>query len=174
MGRYICSLILFSLVSNPTSKNELAAVVSFEDSAEKLRSCLQAIRTWVPKVVVVIREDEDTAKQVVDELNLSACIHTVSTTLARWESGLSQVNARWVLLLRSNEVITGQLRKTITEKIKTNSGDSYRYPISPTMVFLKKRLKYSLDWYDSQPSCLAHLPKNINTISQLEKKTCKI
>ena len=161
-------------MSNPTSKNELAAIVSFEDSAEKLRACLQALNTWVPKVTVVIREDEDAAKQIVDELNLSACIHTVSTTLARWESGLSQVNARWVLLIRSNEVITGQLRKTIVEKIKTNSGNSCRYPLPLTVVFLKKRLKYSLDWYDSQPSCLAYLSKNINTISHLKKKTCKI
>ena len=71
------------------SKNHLAAVVSFEGSTDKLRSCLETLRNWVPEIIVVIRDNEDSAKQVIDEFNLSACIHSISMTTVRWECGLS-------------------------------------------------------------------------------------
>ena len=156
-------------MTNPTSKKHLAAVVSFEDSVNKLRSCLEALRNWVPEVTVVIQEDEDSAKEIIEEFKMSVCIHSTSTTSARWEYGLTQINASWVLLVRSNEIITGQLRKSIAEKIKVNADNPCQYLLKSTIIFLKKRLKYSLDWYDSQPSCLTYLPKNVATIQKLKK-----
>ena len=104
-------------MTNPTSKKHLAAVVSFEDSVNKLRSCLEALRNWVPEVTVVIQEDEDSAKEIIEEFKMSVCIHSTSTTSARWEYGLTNINTLWVLLVRSNEIITGQLRKSIVDKI---------------------------------------------------------
>ncbi|SVC45328.1 uncharacterized protein METZ01_LOCUS298182, partial [marine metagenome] len=53
-------------VNNPTSKTDLAAVVSFEGSVEKLRSCLEALKSWVPEIVVVIGENENSAKDVIN------------------------------------------------------------------------------------------------------------
>ena len=49
-------------MNNPTSKTDLAAVVSFEGSVEKLRSCLEALKSWVPEIVVVLGENENSAK----------------------------------------------------------------------------------------------------------------
>lgn len=70
-------------MTDPISKNRLAAVVFFEGSTDKLRSCLETLRNWVPEIIVVIRDNEDSAKQVIDEFNLSACIHSISMTTAR-------------------------------------------------------------------------------------------
>ena len=154
---------------NPTSKNYIAAVVSFEGSTDKLRSCLDALRNWTPEIIVVIRDNEDSAKKIIDEFNMSVSIHSATTTSSRWEYGLTQVNAPWVLLVRSNEIITGQLRKSIVEKIKNNGDIPCRYQLKPTIIFLKKRLKYSLDWHDSQPSYLTYLPKNVATTQNLKK-----
>ena len=123
---------------NPTSKKHLAAVVSFEDSGDKLRSCLEALRNWAPEVTVVIQEDEDSAKEIIEEFKMSVCIHSTSTTSARWEYGLTQINASWVLLVRSNEIITGQLRKSIAEKIKVNVDNPCQYLLKSTIIFLKK------------------------------------
>ena len=109
-------------MNNPTSKKDLAAVVSFEDSVEKLRSCLEALKTWVSEITVVIQEEENSARNVINELNMSICVHSVASTSARWECGLTQINTPWVLLVRSNEIVTGQLRKTIIEKIKSNDN----------------------------------------------------
>ncbi len=156
-------------MDSSTPKNDLAAVISFEGSAEKLHSCLESLKTWIPKIIIVLRENENSAKEIIDKFNASIYIHSASTTFDRWECGLTQVNTSWVLLIRSNEIVTGQLRKTIVERTKTNGGDSCKYVLPATIIFLKKRLKYPLDWHDSHPSFLAYLPKNVSTIQELKK-----
>ena len=156
-------------MNTSTKKNNITAIVSFEDSLEKLQSCLQALNTWVPQIIVVLREDKEIKNQIVDKFNVSVYSQKLSTTRTRWEFGLNQTNTPWALLIRSNEIVTGQLRKAITDKIKTHGEKVHRYLLPLTIVFLKKRLKYSLDWNDSQPSHLLHTFKTINTISQQEK-----
>ena len=129
-------------MNEPISKKHLSAVISFEDSTEKLSSCLQALVNWVPKIIVVLPDGEDIAKQIIDEFRVSVCVNRASTTQTRWEQGLSQISSHWVLLMRSNEIITGKLRKEITDKVKSQESHFVRYPLSPTIVFLKKQLKY--------------------------------
>ena len=73
------------------------------------------------------------------------------------------------MLIRSNEIVTGQLRQAITEKIKTSVGKTHKYLLPLTIVFLKKRLKYPLDWNNSQASLLAQNSKVINDVNQQGK-----
>ena len=156
-------------MNTTTKKNNITAVVSFEGSLEKLQSCLQALNTWIPQIIVVLPEGKEIGKQIVDKFNVSVCSQKPSTTSTRWESGLNQTNTPWALLIRSNEIVTGQLRKAITEKTQTNGEKAHRYLLPLTMVFLKKRLKYLVDWKDSPPSHLIYNFKGINTVSQYEK-----
>lgn len=161
-------------MNEPISKKYLSAVISFEDSTEKLSSCLQALVNWVPKIIVVLPDGEDIAKQIIDEFRVSVCVNRASTTQTRWEQGLSQINSHWVLLMRSNEIITGKLRKEITDKVKSQENHFVRYPLSPTIVFLKKQLKYPLDWHDSQPSYLTYLSQEKITPDPLKEKHEKL
>ena len=153
-------------MNTATKKNNITAVVSFEGSLEKLQSCLQALNTWIPQIIVVLPENNDIEKQITNKFNVSVCFQKASSTKSNWESGLNQTNTPWALLIRSNEIVTGQLRQAITEKIKTSDGEAYKYLLPLTMVFLKKRFKYPVDWNGSQPSLLVHTSKTINDINQ--------
>ena len=150
-------------------KNNITAVVSLEGSLDKLNLCLQALNTWIPKIIVVIPENNDIEKQIINQFNVSVCFQKYSSNKSNWESGLNQTSTPWALLIRSNEIVTGQLRQSITKKIETNGGKAYKYLLPLTMVFLKKRLKYPLDWNDSQPSLLVHTSKTINGVNQHRK-----
>jgi ADP-heptose:LPS heptosyltransferase len=158
-----------SKMNTSTKHNNLTAVVSFEGSLEKLYSCLQALDTWIMQIIVVLPENEAIEKQITSKFNVRLCHQKSSTTKVKWESGLNQTNTLWVLLIRSNEIVTGQLRQAITDKIKTSGGETYKYLLPLTMIFLKKRLKYPLDWDNSQASLLAHTSKVINDVSQQGK-----
>ena len=147
-----------------------AAVISFEGHPEKLRACLRALSSWVSPIIIIHSGSDKHVKQIAEEFKLSTSVCNTPETNANWNAGLAHISKEWVLLIRSNEVITGQLRKTIVEKIKTRGGDSCKYPLPTTIVFLKKRLKYSLDWHDSELSCLAYLSKNTITIRGLKEK----
>jgi ADP-heptose:LPS heptosyltransferase len=133
-------------------------VISSEDHPEKLRSCLKALASWVPQITVIFSSESDPAKQIAKALNVSTHVYPASHTQERWDIGLPLVNARWVLLIRSNEIVTGKLRKSIVEQTTIRKGNPYQCPLPCTMVFLKKRLKYSLDLSDAKPSRLIHLP----------------
>ena len=150
-------------------KNNITAVVSLEGSLDKLNLCLQALNTWIPKIIVVIPENNDIEKQIINQFNVPVCFQKYSSNKSNWESGLNQTSTPWALLIRSNEIVTGQLRQSITKKIETNGGKAYKYLLPLTMVFLKKRLKYPLDWNDSQPSLLVHTSKTINGVNQHRK-----
>ena len=156
-------------MNEPAFKNNLTAIVSFEASLEKLNSCLQALNTWIPQIIVVLPENNNIEKQITNKFNVSVCFQKASSTKSNWESGLNQTNTPWALLIRSNEIVTGQLRQAITEKIKTSDGEAYKYLLPLTMVFLKKRFKYPIDWNGSQPSLLVHTSITINDVNQQRK-----
>jgi heptosyltransferase III len=155
-------------MNTSTPKSNISAVISFEGSLEKLQSCLQALNTWVPQIIVVLPEDNVVEKQLVQKFNVSVYSQKNSTTKTRWEFGLKKTNTPWALLIRSNEIVTGQLRKVISEKITTHGEKFQKYLFPLTIVFLKKRLKYSLDWSNSEPSHLIHTTNHIDTVNQQE------
>ena len=82
-------------------KNNITAVVSFGGSLEKLNSCLQALKTWIPQIIVVLPENNDIEKQITNKFNVSIFLQKASSTKSNWESGLNQTNTPWALLIRS-------------------------------------------------------------------------
>ena len=152
-------------MNKPTFRPDLGAVISSEDHPEKLSSCLKALASWVPQITVVFSSENDPAQQIAEALNVSTHVCSAPHTQARWNIGLTQISARWVLLIRSNEIVTGQLRKSIVEQTAIRKNDSYQCPLPRTIVFLKKRLKYPLDLSDTEPSRLVHLPPDDNITS---------
>ena len=159
-------------MNEPTSRPYLGAVISFEDHPKKLRSCLKALTSWVPQITVVFSSESNPAKQIAKTLNVSTHVCSASHTQDRWDIGLTQISARWILLIRSSEIVTGKLRKSIVELSATQKDSSYQCPLPRTMVFLKKRLKYPLDLSDAKPSRLIHIPPDggITSIDSLPQE----
>ena len=156
---------------NSTDPNiNLAAVISFEGHLEKLKSCLNALSSWVSPIFIIHSESDTHVKQIADKFKASTGVCLISETNANWSAGLNLINKHWVLLIRSNEIVTGQLRKTIVQKIKTSETTSCQYALPLTSVFLKKRLKYPLDWDDSKLSCLVYRSKETRTLDQFLSK----
>ncbi len=160
-------------MNEPTSRPYLGAVISFEDHPEKLRSCLKALTSWVPQITVVFSSESNPAKQIAKTLNVSTHVCSASHTQDRWDIGLTQISAQWILLIRSNEIVTGKLRKSIVELSATQKDSSYQCPLPRTMVFLKKRLKYPLDLSNAKPSRLIHIPPDggITSIDSLPQSS---
>ena len=104
-------------MSNSESNIIPAAVVSFEGHPEKLRACLHALSSWVSPIIIIHSESDKQVKQIAEEFKVSTGVCPIPETNANWNAGLARINKQWALLMRSNEVVTGQLRKTIIEKM---------------------------------------------------------
>ena len=125
-------------MSHSESKNSPAAVISFEGQAEELRACLHALTGWVSPVIVVHSESDESVKQIAEEFKASTFVCPDPDINSRWGSGLNLINNRWALLIRSNEVVTGQLRKTVMEKSNSMRDTPCQLPLPLTTVSLKK------------------------------------
>ncbi|MFQ5716135.1 MAG: glycosyltransferase family 9 protein [Nitrospinales bacterium] len=140
---------------------DVAAIVAVRDEGKRLRSCLLAIRDWVPEIWVVLPRSAPAAEAVAEELGVSTMFHDSGEAEGLWEAGMRRAGNSWRLLLHSNEVITGRLKTAIWEKVCASPpNDPCMFPLPRTTVFLKKRFKYPVKWTDSPASCLAFSGKS--------------
>lgn len=139
---------------NVDSKVQLTAIIAVEDDGRKLRSCLEALRRWVPEILIVCPQGKPVATA---EHEYPVLYHDSSDVRELWEAGIAKRRNSWCLLVRAHEVVTGQLRKSIVEKAEFRRNDSCAFPLPLVTVFLKKRLKYPMQWSGDICSRLLHI-----------------
>lgn len=151
------------------SKTKITGIVVVEDNGRHLRASTLALRRWVSDILILCRKTDPGIFAIAEEFGCSVVIHDSSDVLEMWETGIKKSSTLWRLLLRANEVVTGQLRHSINEATKVLRNDSCAYPLPLVTVFLKKRLKYPLAWSGSPSSRLVHIAPNaiagLNSIS---------
>ena len=138
-------------------KSGLTAIIVVEGSAPKLASCLNAVKRWIPGLLVMSPEPDEETEQTSKTHGARFIVHPSRDQEELWQLGIRQTESSWYLLIRSNDIVTGQLRKTILEKISAPCEGAELFPLPETTVFLKKRLKYPLAFTDCVSSSLLHL-----------------
>lgn len=139
------------------SKVLLTAIIAVEDGGRNLRSCLEALSRWVPEILIVCPQGQLIA---TGEYEYPVMYHDSSDARELWEAGISKRKTPWCLLVRAHEIVTGQLRKSIVEKAEFRRNDSCAFPLPHIAVFLKKRLKYPLQWSGDECSRLLYIAEN--------------
>lgn len=155
---------------NDQSKAELTAVIAVQDGGRRLRSCLLAVNAWVREILVVLPRADEAAAAISRELGGSAVVHDAAATGDLWEEGIRRARHPWVLLLRSNDVVTGQLKKTIRQRVGIPAAGPAAFPLPQTTVFLKKRFKYPVAWSDFEPASLLFVGGHSVKLKSLPRK----
>ncbi|MBI4383679.1 MAG: hypothetical protein HY579_06555 [Nitrospinae bacterium] len=137
----------------------VTAVVAAEGSEKKLRSCILALKHWVAEVLVLCPKTDAGVEETAREFKCPAIFCGPASVEKLWEKGIKLSATPWRLLIRSNEVTTGQLRNEIHEKVQSPHGGPVSFRLPRATVFLKKRLKYPLQWTGLPPSRLIHIPE---------------
>ncbi|PIQ96947.1 MAG: hypothetical protein COV67_06850 [Nitrospinae bacterium CG11_big_fil_rev_8_21_14_0_20_56_8] len=142
-----------------TPDGSLTAVIAVENDGRRLSSCLHSVR-WVPRIVLIFSDAQEAERHQSRFPGHVVVCREAGTPLAHpWSAGMKHVHTSFGLLLRSNEVVTGKLRRTLLECIGVPCAGPARFALPRTTVFLKKRLKYPLIGSGTLPSCLAHIPE---------------
>ncbi len=142
------------------SKIHITAIVVVEDGGKHLRSCILALSRWVPNILILSPQANTTAEAIAREYECSFIFHNSADVRELWETGMRESKTNWHLLIRSNEVVTGQLRNAIYEKIGSTHNGSQAFILPRLTIFLKKRLKYPLAWSGSLDSQLVYIATN--------------
>lgn len=151
---------------NNDFKVPLTAIIAVEDDGKNLRSCLHALERWVSEIIIVCPQGRLQAPS--GELECLVVYHNSSDTRELWEAGMGRSKNPWRLLVRAHEIVTGQLRRSIVEKMEVPRNGSLAFPLPIITVFLKRRLKYPQQWSGDDGSRLVYIAeKAIGTNSSL-------
>ncbi|QPJ65199.1 MAG: hypothetical protein G3M78_07275 [Candidatus Nitrohelix vancouverensis] len=142
---------------------ELSAIIAVVDTGQRLQQCLDSLR-WIDSITVV-SPTEDAGLQKCAESQGARYQTSASPSASRlWQAGLEASATSWTLLIRSNEIVTGQLRKSILQAMTSKPSRSARYRLPHTSVYLQKRLKRPLQSPSEPPSTLCFQPAGENAL----------
>ena len=136
--------------------------------SDSIVDCLKNLDSWSPKKILV-SNDLNAKNRLNDDFSHKLIFHKSKNIYQLWEQGLAASNSKWNLLITSNENVTGHLKNSIESKIKAKHTTDTLFKIKKKVVFLKKVLKYPLEWSSELSSCLIFIHHKDNFI--LKAKT---
>ena len=136
--------------------------------SDSIVDCLKNLNSWSPKKILV-SNDLNAKNRLKNDLACNFIFHKSNNICQLWEQGLASSETKWNLLITSNEIVTGKLKKSIESKIKNQLTTDKLFKIRKKIVFLKKVLKYPLEWPIDLPSSLVFIHHKDNFI--LKAKT---
>jgi len=151
--------------------SKLTAIVAVIGDGAQITQCLNALR-WIPSVWVVSASENHQLQIKAENMNARFLVFDKGNagTLSLWEQAVKSADSPWLVLLRSNETVTGSLRKTILETMETSPDRPAQFILPRTTVYLQKRLKRPLESRREPRSALAYQPKKIESLRRLPVK----
>lgn len=147
-------------------KNNLTVIIAALNDHASFLDCLDGLRNWPVRIIIVSKQATDIENIVITE-GYEWVRFDSSCTLSLWDKGLERSVTPWNLLIRSNEVVSGRLKKTIEKRISQSCSKPVLYLPQLKIIFLKKVLKYPLIWSGEPFSGLLYSPvlkSNLSTI----------
>jgi len=131
-----------------------------------IADCLKNVSSWFPRKIIV-SNDPNLKEGFPDNLVAESIFCDSKSILQLWERGIKESKTQWNLLITSNEIVTGQLKISIENQVKNNPNSQELFKLKKKIIFLKKVLKYPLEWPCEFPSSLVFIPdiKNFSLAS---------
>ena len=122
-----------------------------------IADCLRNLSSWSPRKIIV-SNNLNPEERFPDNLVAESIFCDSKSILRLWERGIKESKTQWNLLITSNEIVTGQLKISIEKQVKNNPNSQELFKLKKKIIFLKKVLKYPLEWPCEFPSSLVFIP----------------
>ena len=97
-------------------KDDLTVIIAATSDHTSFSDCLDGLRNWPVRIVVVSEKSAVVEKMVRGE-GCEWIQQDSPCSLFLWNKGLECSSTPWNLLIRSNEVVSGRLKKNIEKKV---------------------------------------------------------
>ena len=136
----------------------LTIIIADYTSQDSIADCLGNLKSWFPHKIVVSSRSH-LKDQLQDDLTPKFILHQSQSIYQLWKRGIRESKTQWNLLITSNEIVSGHLKGSIENQIKNSPATEELYKIKKKVIFLKKVLKYPLEWPAEFPSSLIFIPQ---------------
>jgi ADP-heptose:LPS heptosyltransferase len=148
----------YGIEAKMSSKNPITLIIADFSPQVSITDCLKNIDSWSPRKIVISNNLK--IKERLSQYPSFEFVYCESISIFQlWERGIKESKTRWNLLITSNEVVTGRLKISIESQIKNNPNTEKLFKINKKVIFLKKVLKYPLEWACEFPSSLVFIPE---------------
>ena len=144
-------------------ESSITIIIADFAQSESIVDCLKNLSSWPPKIILV-SNDSNAKSRLKEDFSYNFISHKSKNIYQLWEQGLASSETKWNLLITSNEIVTGHLKNSIETKIKDQLTTDKLFKIKKKIVFLKKVLKYPLEWPIDLPSSLVFIHHKDNFI----------
>ena len=139
----------------------LTLIIADCSQQDSIADCLDNLNGWSPPRIIVSNNPH--LKDRLHDGFASEFVLCKSNSIYQlWKRGLKESKTPWNLLITSNEIVTGQLKRSIENHIKNIPTTKKLYKFKKKVIFLKKVLKYPLEWPAEFPSSLIFTPQAAN------------
>ena len=120
-------------------EESITVIIADYSQSDSVVDCLKNLNSWFPKKIIV-SNDLNARSRLEDYPSHDLIFHKSQSISQLWQQGISASKTKWNLLITSNEIVTGHLKKSIEDQIKTQQTSENIFSIKKKVVFLKKVL----------------------------------
>ena len=123
----------------------LTIIIADFAQSNSIVDCLKNLNSWSPRKIL-ISNDPNVKNRLKDDFSHNLIFHKSHNIYQLWEQGIAASKTKWNLLITSNEIVTGHLKNSIESQIQDQQKTDKLFKIKKKVVFLKKVLKYPLEF----------------------------
>ena len=139
----------------------LTLIIADYSKQDSVADCFGNLSSWAPPKIVV-SSNSHLKDHLRDDFSSKFILFESNSIYQLWKRGLKASKTQWNLLITSNEIVAGQLKRSVENQIKNIPATEELYKLKKKVIFLKKVLKYPLEWPAEFPSCLIFIPQTGN------------
>ena len=148
-------------------ETSITIIIADFAQSDSIVDCLKNLNSWSPRKIL-ISNDLNVKNRLKDDFSHNLIFHKSQNIYQLWEQGIAASETKWNLLITSNEIVTGHLKNSIESQIKTQQTTDKLFKIKKKVVFLKKVLKYPLEWSSELSSSLIFIQQKDNFILKVK------
>jgi len=119
------------------SKIPLTLIIADCTSQASLTDCLKNLNSWSLRKIIVSNNSK--LKEILMEDSSVEVVCCDSKSIYQlWKRGLRESETRWNILITSDEIVTGQLKISIENRVQDNLESEALFKLKKKVIFLKR------------------------------------
>ncbi|MCX6155091.1 MAG: glycosyltransferase family 2 protein [Candidatus Kapabacteria bacterium] len=122
-------------------------IITFNEE-ENIRRTLESVRDIADEIIIVDSNSSDSTRAIAAEFTDKIFIKVWDGFVNQKNSALKKCSGNWILSIDADEVLSDELKQSISEAVKVDNND-FSYKINRRTFYLGKFMKYAWrpDWH---------------------------
>ena len=146
-------------------------IIAYRPPGNHLEDTFKDLKKWFNDIIVVGPENSHVS-QIVKMAGGSWVVSDSPQIVDLWEQGIRSQLCNWYILIQDKEYLSTSLKQSVIQTIDRDPVISVFNSFERNSFFLKKRMKYNLEWNGDPSSGLLHIENqsvSLNKIFDLNK-----